>query len=116
MWVRTQDKEILMKVDNINLGIDVDTKKPNRLFTFVDGVTTSFTLGKYKSKERALEVLDEIQVYLENNYLSINDMPQHNNGLIANGLIANGLILFPNNKHTVYQMPKEWLNDRWTGL
>ena len=60
MWVRTQDKEILMKVDNINLGIDVDTKKPNRLFTFVDGVTTSFTLGKYKSKERALEVLDDI--------------------------------------------------------
>ena len=61
IWVRSQDKEFLMKVDNINLGIDVDTKKPNRLFTFVDGVTTSFTLGKYKSKERALEVLDEIQ-------------------------------------------------------
>lgn len=61
MWVRTQDKEILMKVDNINLGIDVDTKKPNRLFTFVDGVTTSFTLGKYKSKERAIEVLDEVE-------------------------------------------------------
>lgn len=60
MWVRTQDKEFLMKVDNINLGLDVDTKKLHRLFTFVDGVTTSFTLGKYKSKERALEVLDEI--------------------------------------------------------
>lgn len=64
MWVRTQDKEILMKVDNINLGINVDTKGPNRLFTFVDGVTTSFTLGKYKSKERAIEVLDEIQKLL----------------------------------------------------
>lgn len=61
IWVRSQDKEFLMKVDNINLGIDVDTKKPNRLFTFVDGVTTSFTLGKYKSKERALEVLDEVE-------------------------------------------------------
>ena len=61
IWVRSQDKEILMKVDNINLGINVDTKEPNRLFTFVDGVTTSFTLGKYKSKERALEVLDEVE-------------------------------------------------------
>ena len=60
VWVRSQDKEFLMKVDNINLGIKVDTKEPNRLFTFVDGVTTSFTLGKYKSKERTLEVLDEI--------------------------------------------------------
>ena len=64
MWVRSQDKEFLMKVDNINLGIGVDTKKPNKLFTFVDGVTTSFTLGTYKSKERALEVLDEIQKLL----------------------------------------------------
>ena len=57
IWVRSQDKEILMKVDNINLG-------PNRLFTFVGGVTTSFTLGTYKSKERAIEVLDEIQKLL----------------------------------------------------
>lgn len=65
MWIRSQDKEFLMKVDNINLGFDVDTKKPNKLFTFVDGVTTSFTLGKYKSKERALEVLDEIQTWIE---------------------------------------------------
>lgn len=54
IWVRSQDKESLMKVDNINLG-------SNRLFTFVGGVTTSFTLGTYKSKERAIEVLDEIQ-------------------------------------------------------
>ena len=58
MWVRSQDKEFLMKVDNINLG-------QNRLFTFVGGVTTSFTLGTYKSKERALEVLDEIQRLIE---------------------------------------------------
>ena len=102
MWVRTQDKEILMKVDNINLGIDVDTKKPNRLFTFVDGVTTSFTLGKYKSKERALEVLDEIQAYLENNYLAINDMPQHNN----NPWIDYYPRYITRTTKTVYQMPE----------
>lgn len=102
MWVRSQDKEFLMKVDNINLGLDVDTNEPTRIFTFVDGTVTSFTLGTYKSKERALEVLDEIQTYLENNYLSINDMPQHNNGLIANGIV-----LFPNNTQKVYQMPEE---------
>lgn len=60
IWVRSQDKEFLMKVDNINLGIDVDTNEPTRIFTFVDGTVTSFTLGTYKSKERALEVLDEI--------------------------------------------------------
>ena len=61
IWVRSQDKEFLMKVDNINLGIDVDTNEPTRIFTFVDGTVTSFTLGTYNSKERAIEVLDEIQ-------------------------------------------------------
>ena len=68
-------------------------------------------LGFYKSKERAIEVLDEIQAFLENNYLSIDDIPKY-----SNGLIANGLVLFPNNTQKVYQMPEEWLNDRWTGL
>lgn len=57
IWVRSQDKEFLMKVDNINLEL-------NRLFTFVGGVTTAFTLGTYKSKERAIEVLDEIQEFI----------------------------------------------------
>lgn len=61
LWIRSQDKEILMKIDNINLGLDVDSNEPCRLFTFVGGAVTSFTLGIYRSKERALEVLDEIQ-------------------------------------------------------
>lgn len=65
LWIRSQDKEILMKIDNINLGLDVDSNEPCRLFTFVDGAVTSFTLGIYRSKERALEVLDEIQELLE---------------------------------------------------
>ena len=93
IWVRSQDKEFLMKVDNINLGIDVDTKKPNRLFTFVDGVTTSFTLGKYKSKERALEVLDEIQKKINGTKVIVNEY---------------GDIKFTKkDKDIVYEMPKE---------
>lgn len=95
MWVRSQDKKTLVKVDKLIIAYDTD-EKIYEIHNVYD------SLGVYKSKERALEVLDEIQAYLENNYLSINDMPQHNNGLIANGLI-----LFPNNKQTVYQMPKE---------
>ena len=95
MWVRTQDK---MNLINNPLRIYVDLE--NRIKATMHD--ECICLGKYNSKERTIEVLDEIQSYLENNYLSINDMPQHNNGLIANGLI-----LFPNNKQTVYQMPKE---------
>lgn len=95
MWIRTQDKETLINVNCIDM---YNINKHEWIIEACD----SNNLGKYKSKERAIEVLDEIQAYLENNYLSINDMPQHNNGLIANGLI-----LFPNNKQTVYQMPEE---------
>lgn len=65
LWIRSQDEEFLMKIDNISLGLDVDSNEPCRLFTFVGGAVTSFTLGIYKTKERALEVLDEIQELLE---------------------------------------------------
>lgn len=97
MWIRSQDKEFLMKVDNINLGIGVDTKKPNKLFTFVDGVTTSFTLGTYKSKERALEVLDEIQERISPkfNYKGNNEEAD----LFIKTQILNSMI-------AVYQMPE----------
>ena len=95
MWIRTQDKETLLNVNCI------DMYNLNKYEWIIEACGND--LGTYESKERAIKVLDEIQAYLENNYLSISDMPQHNNGLIANGLI-----LFPNNnKQTVYQMPKE---------
>ena len=93
IWVRSQDKEILMKVDNINLGINVDTKEPNRLFTFVDGVTTSFTLGKYKSKERAIEVLDEVEKKIN---------------LINLGHDFGSPMIDLKNPTYIYQMPNEW--------
>ena len=95
LWIRSQDKTFLMKIDNINLGIGVDSNKPCRLFTFVGGVVTSFTLGTYKSEERALEVLDEIQSYLINNTFvkKINGLGE------IKDVVPN--LLF------VYQMPKE---------
>lgn len=65
LWIRSQDEEFLMKIDNINLGLDVDSNESCRLFTFVGGAVASFTLGIYKSRERALEILDEIQELLE---------------------------------------------------
>ena len=47
-------------------------------------------------------LLNETREVLENNYLSIDDIPKY-----SNGLIANGLVLFPNNTQKVYQMPEE---------
>ncbi len=59
LWVRSQDKRILMKVDNIFLDANYDNK---RISTY-DGDNTE--LGTYKTKKRALEVLDEIQKLLK---------------------------------------------------
>ena len=55
LWVRTQDKRILQKVNNIFLDANYENK---RIVTY-DGDNTK--LGTYETKERALEVLDEIQ-------------------------------------------------------
>lgn len=58
LWVRSQDKRILQKVDNIFLDANYENK---RISTY-DG--DNVELGTYKTKERALEVLDEIQSLL----------------------------------------------------
>ena len=59
--MRSQDKRILQKVDNIFLDANYENK---RISTY-DG--DSVELGTYKTKERALEVLDEIQEYINFN-------------------------------------------------
>lgn len=55
LWIRSQDKRILQKVDNIFL----DANYGNKRISTYDGNNTE--LGTYKTKERALEVLDEIE-------------------------------------------------------
>ena len=53
LWIRSQDKTFLKKVNTIGIVEGSD-------FCFIsENLTTDF--GKYKTKERALEVLDEIQ-------------------------------------------------------
>lgn len=53
LWVRSQNKEDLMKAENIG----VFNEK-----IYVNGYEENgYCIGTYKTKERALEVLDEIQ-------------------------------------------------------
>ena len=56
LWIRSQDKRILQQVNNLYLNANYDNK---RISAYVDDFATN--LGEYKTKERALEVLDEIQ-------------------------------------------------------
>ena len=53
LWIRSQDKKLLEKINSFEI-VDESTIQAN-----------GFPYGTYKDKERALEVLDEIQEVLE---------------------------------------------------
>ena len=54
LWIRSQDKEKLLKVDEMHLGL-------NKQYVDSNIWVNNFIVGEYATKERALEVLDEIQ-------------------------------------------------------
>ena len=64
MWVRTQDKMQLVKINEIHIKVDED----GFVGIWVDDKKESlkYFLGTYKSKERAIEVLDEIEESIKN--------------------------------------------------
>ena len=77
LWIRSQDKRVLQKVDNIFLDANYENK---RISTYDDDNNTE--LGTYKTKERVIEILDEIQDLIQYAYVG-------------------------NSNRIVYQMPKE---------
>lgn len=84
LWVRSQDKMKL--VSNCNLYISTEMKNE---YIVEDLNNKYLKLGTYKSKERALEILDEIQERIieldkaviyshisEEDYLNVYEMPE----------------------------------------
>lgn len=73
LWIRSQDKKVLIKTDYIEFG---EWNNEYRIYINAE------ICGKYKSKERALEVLDEIQDRLitlcdsMNRHLYVYEMPK----------------------------------------
>lgn len=55
MWIRTQDREMLMNCNAVGIGLEDDKSI----------YSNGYVLGTYSSKERALEVLDDIQSILD---------------------------------------------------
>lgn len=58
LWIRSQDRTFLRKVNTIGIV------EGRNFWSIDENLTVSF--GKYKTKERALEVLDEIQTKINN--------------------------------------------------
>lgn len=100
MWIRSQNKgDIIGELIPITHKLSIVWKHDRA--TLEDKYLICHKediLGTYKSKERAIEVLDEIQCFLENNYES--DMPQHTNSLYPSYIVCKTY-------KTVYQMPNE---------
>lgn len=63
LWIRSQDKECLVKISNIQYVLRKETNcgistEYHYIGTYYDNLKI---LGTYKTKERILEVLDEIK-------------------------------------------------------
>ena len=108
LWIRSQDKESLTKVSNVQY-----TYKKGDLYTDVSGkhyIGTYYDnlkiLGTYKTKERVLEVLDEIQSILSGKCI----LKSYDN---VTPEFGENLIIKPCEVHIeqlntyVYEMPKE---------
>lgn len=61
LWIRSQNREILTKVNNLRIFYS----KYDNLFVIEDDVD----LGIYKSKERALNIIDEISSKMKNQFI-----------------------------------------------
>lgn len=60
LWIRSQDKEVLTRVVDIWKDADKNEIWSQSSFAIKN------CLGTYKTKERAIEVLDEIQNFMRN--------------------------------------------------
>ena len=65
LWIRSQDRERLIKVDGIKTYCSESYK--DTLYELEDCKYN--TLGSYKSKERVLNILDEISNKIKNQFI-----------------------------------------------
>lgn len=103
LWIRSQDKEKLLKVNDIAIEnkVFLETKEISMIYGYFDKNTEYEHLGTYKSKERALEVLDEIQNKIAQNQALISLIPK------ANDLKGHEEKISKFFKDMIYEMPEE---------
>lgn len=103
LWVRSQDKTQLGIIVGVIL---VD----NELRGFTNHNHYYFELGTYKTKERALEVLDEIQNILKPKYILDSSSIRPGDSWVENGIIMrkyNANVEIKELSTFVYEMPAE---------
>lgn len=91
LWIRSQDRLLLANVKNFYI-VDSDSEERVVICGYTSDDFNDFDLGSYNTKERALEVLDEIQ---------------HKINLINLGHDFGSPMIDLNNPTYIYEMPKE---------
>ena len=101
LWIRTQSKQSLVKVDNVSI-----TEQTKTRYNVDSG---EWILGRYNSFERALEVLDEIQNILKPQLLvrRNDDNGKELLGALRKGVTQKLDMEFKELSTYVYEMPKE---------
>lgn len=106
LWIRSQDKDGLYEVDEVY--IDERDYGNNDITYYIK--TNGVLLGRYSSKERAIEVLDEIQRILHPTVFMSAEINTDDNNWVENGIIYQK---YKDNFNIqelstyVYEMPKE---------
>ncbi len=101
LWIRSQDKEDLVKAYNFRIlnesYIAINVENRGEILDYL-------VVGKYATKERALEVLDEIQ-----NVLLLKDMYFNDKECCEEGWKNRSKedIILMRKKLAVYEMPQE---------
>ncbi len=109
LWIRSQDREILTKANSLwlldnQIWMEVPFYENHKKLGLTVG-GHNYRLAQYKTKERALEVLDEIQKLLEPEYDSYNAITgKNNNGYFFSEAIRKAR---PQPATLIYEMPKE---------
>lgn len=70
MYIRSQDKEELVKFSRLSINCS-----SNGYYISVPDVSSYHSIGDYKSKERCIEILDELQTAIDRG-LSTFNMPK----------------------------------------
>lgn len=104
LWIRSQDKEKLVKCNDIVVNDDC-------IIGYFDKDTEYEDLGTYKTKERALEVLDEIQNILFPKFkIDTSSIKENGHSWVENGVILQKYtanVDYIKLNTYVYEMPKE---------
>lgn len=100
LWIRSQDKERLIKPVDFYIEEIIDYVNKSSEFNIyaLNFANDDIIIGTYQTKERALEVFDEIQRKIEKLYAL------ENCSLEKNSCIEKSLVI---DNFNIYQMPEE---------